>query len=121
MKNIIRKFYKKHKTLLWLIGVTIILLLLVFGSLVLFMLNRPEAIVEFAKTSAITKEVLPFSILSIVGMGLGVILTILITIMVIKMFLPNSKSFSSIMLKDEAKFLLDLPSRIGKEVLKNGK
>lgn len=120
-KNMIKNFYKKYTKILWLMGITIFLLLVVFLLMVLFMLSRQEALIEFAKTSAITKEIIPFSILSFIGMGLGGFLIILVGIMTIKMIFPDTKAFTSLMMKDEAGFLLDLPNRIRKEVFKNGK
>lgn len=121
MKKYIQKFYNKNKKLLWLIGITISLLLIVFLLMGLFIVTRPETIIEFAANSEITQSILPFSILSFIGMVLGVVLTVLLSIMFIKMIIPDSKAFSSMLLKDEANFLLDLPKRIKKEVIDNGK
>lgn len=121
MKKIIRKFYKVFKKIIWLMIISIIGLLLSIFLMGLFMVNRPEAILEFLETSKITKEVIPFSILSFLAMGFGILLTASVVIVVIKMIFPNTKAFSSLLMKDEADLLLDLPRRIRKEVLNNGK
>ena len=54
-------------------------------------------------------------------MGFGILLTASVVIVVVKMIFPNTKAFSSLLMKDEADLLLDLPRRIRKEVLNNGK
>lgn len=120
MKNIIKEFYEKYKNLIWLIGVSIIGLLIIVSLMGLFIINKPEAVIGFIETSSITKEILPFTLLSILGMIFGIITIALVVIMTIKMILPNTKAFNSLLMKDEANFLLDLPKRIRKEVFKNG-
>lgn len=121
MKKLFSKFYKVYKKIIWLMIISIIGLFLSVFLMGLFMANRPEAILEFLETSNITPEVMPFSILSLIAMGFGILLTASVVIMVIKMIFPNTKAFSSLLMKDEADFLLDLPRRIRKEVLRNGK
>lgn len=121
MKKTIIIFFKRQKKILFLMGVTFILFMLNIFSLFLVFINRPEAVNEFIRTSEITREILPITILSFIGMGLGIILLILVMLFVIKTIIPDMKAVADLMMKDEAKFLFDLPGRIKKEVLKNGK
>ena len=121
MKKYIRKFYQTFKKIIWLMIISIIGLLFSVIFMSLFMINRPEAILGFLESSKVTQEVIPFTILSFIAMGFCILLTISIIIMVIKIIFPSTKAFSSLLMKDETDFLLDLPRRIRKEVLKNGK
>lgn len=102
-------------------GLIVVLFAIVFLLMILFMINSPETLTQFSNTSTITKEIIPFTILSFIAMGLGGLFIVLLSLMVVKMIIPDFKVFSSIMMKKELKFILDLPSKIGEEVLKNGK
>ncbi|MGO3169354.1 hypothetical protein [Senegalia sp. (in: firmicutes)] len=121
MKKIFKNFYKKNKKIIWLLGISTISFFLILSLMALFIRSKPEAILDFLQTSEIKREILPFTILSFMGMCLGLVFIILIIIAVIKMIFPNTKAFSSLFMKDEADFLLSLPKKIKKGVIDNGK
>lgn len=121
MGKIFKNFYQKYKKIIWLLGISTISFFLILSSMALFIRSKPEVVLNFLQTSEITKEILPFTILSFMGMILGLVFIVLIIIIVIKMIFPNTKAFSSLFMKDEADFLLSLPKKIKKEVIDNGK
>lgn len=119
MKNILLNFYKKNRKILKIIQVNIVLLFITVFLMYYFIVNNTLVVVEFLETSTLTKSIVPFSILSLMAIVLFFLLVVLVTFIIIKALLP--KDLSSLIMKDEASFLLSLPSRVKKEVLKNGK
>lgn len=120
MKDFLKRFYLKNKITLGLIAFSIIALLLTIFLLSVFIISKPEAIVSFVETSTVTQEIMPFSILSIIAIILGIFLSILIAFLFIKTIFPSKKTIETIMMKDEVDFLIDLPNQLRKEVFKDG-
>lgn len=121
MKKIIINFFDKHKKILFLMLITFVLFIADIFLMLLTIVNNQEAITNFIETQKITNEILPFTILSFIGIGLGIILCILTIIFAIKTIISDKKTLSTLIMKDEINFLLELPKKIKKEVLKNGK
>ena len=121
MGNLIKSFYERQKKILFSILITLILFIINIFFMFLVIVTRPEAINNFIQKPEITNEILPFTILTFVGAGLGVIFLLLVMIFVIRLIIPDVNSVSNLMMKDQAKFLIDLPSNIKKEVFRNGK
>lgn len=121
MKKYFKTFYRKNKITLWLIASSIIGIILTILFMGIFIVNKPEAIITFLEKETITQEILPFSTLSFIGILLGLILIFSVLFLIVKSIFPSKKTLSNIIMKDEVEFLIDLPSRIGKEVFKNGK
>lgn len=121
MMKIIKSFFEKYKKILFLILITFVLFIADIFLMLLAIINNQEAINEFIVTQKITNGILPFTIISFIGIGLGIILCILAVILAIKIIIPDKKTFSSLVMQDEVNFLLNIPSKIKKEVLRNGK
>lgn len=121
MKKRLKNFIKERKKLL--LSLIIILCLFILNIFILFLViaSKQEAVNEFLTTSKLTSEIIPISILSFAGMGLGIVFLILVAILVLKIMIPNKKTLDNIMMKDELDFLINIPKEIGKEVKKNGK
>lgn len=121
MKKTFKSFYQKNRITLGLIAFSIISLLITILLLGVFIASKPEAIINFVETSNITQEILPFSLLSMVAILLGLFLMGLVVFLLVKNVFPSKETISKVVMKDEIDFLIDLPSRIGREVFKNGK
>lgn len=120
MIELLKKYFQKNKIVISLIVFISIGLAITLFLMGMFIVSQPEAIVSFAETSTISQEILPFSVLSLIAMLLGIVLIGLVVFLGIKMILPNKKTLEGLTMKDELGFLIDLPKRIGKEVFKNG-
>lgn len=121
MGNLIKSFYERQKKILLSMAITVVLFIINIFLMFLVIVTRPEAINNFIQKPEITNEILPFTILSFIGASLGVIFLLILMIFIIKLIIPDVNSVSNLMMKDQAKFLIDLPSNIKKEVFKNGK
>ena len=119
MKDFFKKTYKKYKKTLIMLGVCIAILIILFFLMTSFIANNPEVIINFVDTATLSKEIIPFTIMTVIAFLTGAMIIILFVIMFLKMLFPNKKKFSSFLMKDEVSFLINIPKEIGKEIKKN--
>lgn len=121
MKEILVNYFKRQKKILTSMGIVVLLFFIDITILLNLIISRQDAINSFLQKSEISSEIVPITLFSFIGMGLGIVFLWLLFIFFVKTFFPNRKSVDNLMMKDEIGFLLKIPSEIGKEIRKNGK
>lgn len=111
MKQNIVSYFQKTKKIIIALITSISLLALTYLVMFVFFINKQEVILAFSQSKKITKEILPFTLMTLFSKFLFITIVGLVILLIIKALFPNTKAFSSLMMKDEAEFLLSLPSR----------
>lgn len=121
MKNILKSYFQKQKNVLITMAIVAVSFFIDFIGLLVVIINKQEAVNTFLQTSENTSEMTLIWLLVILGAGLGLAFIFLIGVLFIRTLIPDKKTMSGIMMKDEISFLKNIPDELRKEVEKNGK
>lgn len=113
-------YFKKQKPMFILLGVNILSFFLLFIGLLLVTVSKQEEVNQYLLTAKLTGGVISIFVLGGILVLLFLVFLFLISVLFIKLLIPNRKIFSSLMMKDEIDFLLRLPNELKEEVDKNG-
>ena len=114
-----KKSLVRYKKLLISAGISLLLLIVFYYLFTIMVINAPQEVAHYLQTGEMNSEVLPIAGLSVAIIITTLILIVSVLIITIKFIFPNTKAFSSLLMKEEAKQLYDLPKNLKREVFKN--
>lgn len=116
MKKILKNYFKRLKKVFAILAITIILFIVNIAFMFAYVFNNQDIINNFVQSKSFSSGLFPFTIMSLLSKILGIFIIILMAIIIIKTVFPDTKAFSSLMMKDQMDFLISIPDKLKKGI-----